>query len=126
MRTIVIGETTVQDDSRLTGQAWFRYPVPDSRVAHYAQQNEKAQLSAPGDYNGADQAEVGQLQTGKFVEVLVGEQDRFDPSVGLPMMQAGIAHLYQLAYTAWLKREDERFAYYGTSFDGTVWSMNKI
>lgn len=123
MRLVVIGEVTPQADSTLKGHAWFRFPIPLARQAIYAEIQEKDWPQAPGDYVGVDAAEVGAFQRGEFFEELVGDDARFVPAAGLDVMQQQIAGLYALSAGQFAKKENGRWSYYGSSFDGAAWSM---
>lgn len=123
MRLIVIGEVVPQSDSTLKGSAWFRFPIPEARQAIYAVLQSKYQPEAPGDYNGEDAAETSLFQSGAFYEERVGDDVRFVPAAGLQVMEAQIAGFYALSAANFIKKEEGRWSYYRSAFDGQTWDV---
>jgi hypothetical protein len=122
MRTIVVGQMTTIAGVQQIG-VWFRFPVVGAnRIAYYAKVQAAAQPQAPGDYAGADLAEVSALQSGTFAE-RAGFLDVIDPTSTLPQIQTRLVNIYTPAALAFKNADDAGLANWASSYNGTTWTM---
>jgi hypothetical protein len=108
-----------------TIQVWFRFQVsPAARQAYYKTQQAGYQPQAPGDYaaGGADVAEVAAFQNGLWVE-RAGFTDVIDPTSNAAAIQTRLQNLYAAANTDQTSVDNAALANWGSSWDGTTWSM---
>lgn len=121
MREIVVGPITNKAGVQYLN-VWFRFSVPAARQAYYTSLNASYKAQAPGDYAGADVAEVNLFQTGQWVE-LSGFQDVIDPTSTLVEVQTRLQNLYAAADTQFISNDNAGLAHWDSSWDGTTWTM---
>lgn len=119
MRTIVVGKISTQAGISSIN-VWYRFPIVGAaRQVVYAGSFAPA---APGDYTGVDQPEISLFQSGAWIE-RAGFVDVLDPSSTVAQIQTRLVNIYNVAKAASKAVDDAALADWGSSFDGTTWTM---
>lgn len=121
MRLIVVGPIVTQGGIQQLN-VWFRFPVIVARQPYYTRLQASSQPTAPGDYAGADATETSDFQAGRYTE-RAGFFDVIDPTASLATIQTRLVNIYTAAASASKAFDDAELARWGSSYDGTSWSM---
>lgn len=124
MRQIVVGQLVTNAGIQQIS-VWYRFPITGaSRQAYFAKAQAGYSPAAPGDYasTGADQAEIAAFQAGQWIERAFFA-DVIDPTASLAQIQARLANIYNAAAAAETSLDNSQLARWGSSWDGTSWTM---
>jgi hypothetical protein len=120
MRLIVVGQL-LADHGITQINVWFRFPVIAARQPYYQKLQGNYLPMAPGDYAGADSAEMPGFTNGQFVE-RAGFEDTIDPTSTLAQIKTRLVNIYAAASGDFKSQDDAALSRWGPAYDGTTWA----